>query len=33
VRAEVLQLLGDIEPESRASETVGTPVVVALPAE
>jgi cell division protease FtsH len=31
VRAEVLQLLGDLEPESHASETVGMPVAVALP--
>jgi cell division protease FtsH len=31
VRDEVLQLLGDIEAESRASETVGTPVVVSMP--
>jgi cell division protease FtsH len=31
VREEVLQLLSDVEPASRASETVGTPRVVALP--
>jgi cell division protease FtsH len=31
VRDEVLQLLADVEPESRASETVGTPRVVSLP--
>ena len=31
VREEVLQLLADVEPESRASETVGTPQVVSLP--
>ncbi len=30
-REEVLQLLADVEPESRASETVGMPRVVALP--
>jgi cell division protease FtsH len=29
VRDEVLELLGDVQPESRASETVGTPRVVA----
>jgi cell division protease FtsH len=33
VREEVLQLLGGVEPESHASETVGMPVVVALPAD
>jgi cell division protease FtsH len=34
MREEVLLLLADVEPESRASETVGTPrVVVSLPAE
>jgi len=33
VRDEVLQLLGDIQPESRASETVGTPVALSLPVE
>ena len=34
MREEVLLLLTDVEPESRASETVGTPrVVVPLPAE
>jgi hypothetical protein len=33
MREEVLLLLTDVEPESRASETVGTPrVVVSLPA-
>jgi ATP-dependent Zn protease len=32
-REEVLQLLGDVEPASRASETVGTPQVIALPAD
>jgi cell division protease FtsH len=31
VRAEVLELLGDLEPESHASETVGMLVAVALP--
>jgi ATP-dependent Zn protease len=31
VRDEVLQILGDLEPESQASETVGMPVVVPLP--
>ena len=29
MREEVLLLLADVEPESRASETVGTPRVVA----
>ena len=33
VRAEVEHLLGDIEPESRASETVGTPRILSLPSE
>jgi cell division protease FtsH len=33
VREEVLQLLADVEPASRASETVGTPRVVPLPAD
>jgi cell division protease FtsH len=33
VREEVLRLLRDVEPESHASETVGMPVVVALPAD
>ena len=34
MREEVLLLLADVEPESRASETVGTPrAVVPLPAE
>jgi cell division protease FtsH len=33
VREEVLQLLADVEPASRASETVGTPRVVSLPAD
>ena len=33
VREEVLQLLGGVEPESHASETVGMPVVVAVPAD
>src|SRR6266446_2667340 len=34
MREEVLLLLADVEPESRASETVGTPrVVVSLPSE
>jgi cell division protease FtsH len=33
VRDEVLQLLGGVEPESHASETVGMPVVVAVPAD
>jgi ATP-dependent Zn protease len=28
VRAEVLSLLADVEPDSRASETVGTPQAV-----
>ena len=32
-REEVLKLLADVEPVSRASETIGTPMVVALPAE
>jgi cell division protease FtsH len=32
-REEVLQLLSDVEPASRASETVGTPRVVSLPVE
>jgi len=32
-REEVLHLLSDVEPESRASETVGTPRVVSLPSE
>jgi cell division protease FtsH len=32
-RDEVLKLLADVEPVSRASETVGTPMVVAVPAE
>jgi cell division protease FtsH len=32
-REEVLKLLADVEPVSRASETVGTPMVVALPAD
>jgi cell division protease FtsH len=32
-REEVLKLLADVEPASRASETVGTPMVVALPAD
>jgi cell division protease FtsH len=32
-RDEVLKLLADVEPVSRASETVGTPMVVALPAD
>jgi cell division protease FtsH len=31
MREEVLLLLADVEPESRASETVGTPRVVSLP--
>src|ERR671923_107685 len=31
VREEVLELVADIEPESHASETVGTPRVIALP--
>jgi cell division protease FtsH len=31
VRDEVLEILGDVEPESHASETVGMPVVVRLP--
>ena len=33
VREEVQQLLADVEPESWASETVGTPRVVSLPGE
>jgi cell division protease FtsH len=33
LREEVLHLLADVEPESRASETVGTPQVVSLPGE
>src|SRR6266516_2029274 len=33
VRDEIVALVGDVEPESRASETVGTPRVVALSAE
>ena len=33
MREEVLLLLADVEPESRASETVGQPRVVSLPAE
>jgi len=32
-RDEVLKLLADVEPVSRASETIGTPMVVALPAD
>ena len=32
-REEVLHLLSDVEPESRHSETVGTPRVVPLPSE
>jgi cell division protease FtsH len=32
-RAEVLKLLADVEAVSRASETIGTPMVVALPAD
>ncbi len=32
-REEVMQLLADVEPESRASETVGTPRVISIPAE
>ena len=32
-REEVLHLLADVEPESRASETVGTPRVISLPSE
>jgi hypothetical protein len=32
-REEVLHLLSDVEPESRASETVGTPRVLPLPSE
>jgi cell division protease FtsH len=32
-REEVLKLLADVEPVSRASETIGTPMVVALPAD
>ena len=33
VRDEVLALLGGVEPESRASETVGTPVVLSQAAD
>jgi len=33
VRIEVEHLLADIEPESRASETVGTPRILSLPSE
>ncbi len=33
LRDEVLHLLADVEAESQASETVGTPQVVSLPAE
>ena len=33
VRGEVEHLLADIEPESRASETVGTPRILSLPSE
>ena len=33
VRVEVEHLLADIEPESRASETVGTPRILSLPSE
>src|SRR2546421_7399139 len=33
VRGEVLQLVTDVEPESRASETVGMPRIVPLPSE
>jgi hypothetical protein len=33
MREEVLLLLADVEPESRASETVGTPRVISLPAQ
>ncbi len=33
VRDEVLQLFADIDPESRAAETVGMPMVVTLPAD
>jgi cell division protease FtsH len=33
MREEVLLLLGEVEPESRAAETVGTPRVLPLPAE
>jgi cell division protease FtsH len=32
-REEVLKLLADVEAVSRASETIGTPMVVALPAD
>jgi cell division protease FtsH len=32
-REEVLKLLADVEPVSRASETIGTPMVVALPSD
>ena len=31
--AEVEHLLADIEPESRASETVGTPRILSFPSE
>src|SRR5438093_2439340 len=33
VREEILQLVRDVEPESRASETVGMPRIVSLPSE
>jgi cell division protease FtsH len=33
VRDEVLQLVGDIAPESHSSETMGTPMVIPLPAD
>ena len=33
VRDEVMQLLAEVEPESRSAETVGTPVVVSMPAD
>ncbi len=33
LRDEVLQLLGDVGPESRASETVGTPRMISLPSD
>jgi cell division protease FtsH len=33
MREEVLLLLADVEPESRAAETVGTPRVISLPVE
>ena len=34
MREEVLLLLADVEPESRASETVGTPrAIVSIPSE